>query len=299
LGPRRPHTSPRRRTALVAGLTLVLVLALAGAASADIISPQSGGSPNADKIDSLYKLILVVSIVVFVVVEGTLLYSMVKFKARKGAVAAQIHGNNRLEIAWTIGAAVIVVVLAVITFLKLDGIRNPPNSGPGGLNLANVAQTASSGQRLPPDGKSLNIVVNGQQYVWRYTYPDNDTNALNNPFSYEEMVVPINTTVTLDIVAQDVAHSWWIPELGGKFDAVPGYTNHTWFKIPKPGIYRGQCAELCGRNHANMTARVRAVPVAEYQQWIAQRLKDIQAADADAQQQRLKLESPTAQGATP
>jgi cytochrome c oxidase subunit 2 len=265
-------------------------LALAGVASADLISPQSQGSPNADRIDSLYKLVLAVSIVVFVIVEGTLFYSLFRFKARKGAVAAQIHGNTRLEIGWTVAASVIVVVLAVITFVKLDGIRDPDRSGPNGLDLTNVAQTASEGQRLPPDGKSLNIQVNGQQYVWRYTYPDNDDNTLNNPFSYEEMVVPTNTTVTLEIVAQDVAHSWWIPELGGKFDAVPGYANYTWFKIPKPGVYRGQCAELCGRNHANMTARVRAVSPDEFTRWIEQRRSDIEAANQAAQEAREQRE---------
>ncbi len=80
------------------------------------------------------------------------------------------------------------------------------------------------------------------------------------------MVVPADTTVVLDITADDVNHSWWIPKLGGKFDAIPGYTNHTWFKA-KPGLYRGQCAELCGRNHANMLAQVRVVSPEEYQQW--------------------------------
>ena len=93
-------------------------------------------------------------------------------------------------------------------------------------------------------------------------------------FSYEEMVVPTDTTVTLDINAQDVAHSWWIPKLGGKFDAVPGYTNHTWFKIPGKlagTIFTGQCAELCGRNHANMIAQVRAVTPPEYEAWLDQR----------------------------
>jgi len=88
------------------------------------------------------------------------------------------------------------------------------------------------------------------------------------------MVVPVDTTVTLDIAAQDVAHSWWIPKLGGKFDAISGYTNHTWFKIPAKlagTVFTGQCAELCGRNHANMTARVRAVTPSEYERWLEQR----------------------------
>jgi cytochrome c oxidase subunit 2 len=272
-------------------------LLLAPIASADLISPESGGSPNADDIDWLYKFVLAVAVVVFVGVEGVLLYSVFKFKARKGAVAAQIRGNTRLEIGWTVGAAVILVILATLTFVKLDGIRNPPDSSPNGLQLADTSR------RLPPNGKALNICVNGQQYIWRYTYAADCRQGKNlgAPFSYEEMVVPVDTTVTLDIGAQDVAHSWWIPKLGGKFDAVPGYTNHTWFKVPgkfgtKPGgtVFFGQCAELCGRGHANMTSRVRAVSVQEYQRWIAQRKADIKAAEAAAAAERKKLEGSTA-----
>jgi cytochrome c oxidase subunit 2 len=282
-------------------LTLLAVVAgalvLAPIAGADLLTPESGGSKNADDIDTLYKYVLVVAFIVFVGVEATLIYSLVKFKARKGAVPAQIRGNTRLEIGWTVGAAVILVILATLTFIKLDGIRNPPESSANGLQLADTAR------RLPPSGKSLNICVNGQQYIWRYTYAD-DCKAGKNlgaPFSYEEMVVPVNTTVTLDINAQDVAHSWWIPKLGGKMDAIPGYTNHTWFKVPgkfgeKPGgtVFFGQCAELCGRNHANMTARVRAVSVEEYQKWIAQRKADIKSAEEQGAEQRKKLEGSTA-----
>jgi cytochrome c oxidase subunit II len=183
----------------------------------------------------------------------------------------------------------------VITFSKLGAIRNPPNSGPNGAQLADGVLVASGpSKRLPPNGRSLNIQVNGQQYIWRYTYPDGDTNDLNNAFSYQEMVVPVDTTVTLEIRAQDVAHSWWIPKLGGKFDAIPGYTNYTWFKIPgrlAGKVFTGQCAELCGRNHANMTARVRAVTPQEYEQFITRRKADIKAADAAAAVQRKKLES--------
>ena len=144
-------------------------------------------------------------------------------------------------------------------------------------------------------------MVNGQQYLWRYTYPDGDNNALNNVFNYEEMVVPTNTTVTLDIVSQDVAHSWWIPELGGKMDAIPGYTNHTWFKVTRPGVFKGQCAELCGRNHANMVATVRAVAPAEFDAWLAQQKRDIEAARRDqavgAAQQKKESESSSEESA--
>lgn len=280
-----------RKTLLLLAAFAIAGLALAPIAGADLLTPESGGSPNADRIDSLYKITLVLAIIVFVGVEGVLAYSLIRFKARKGAVAAQIRGNTRLEIGWTVGAAVILVVLAVVTFAKLGGIRDPENSDPNGYRAASGSGVlyATTDKRLPPNGKSLNIRVNGQQYIWRYTYPDGDANTLNNPFAYEEMVVPTNTTVTLDIEAQDVAHSWWIPALGGKFDAIPGYTNHTWFKIPRPGVYTGQCAELCGRNHANMTARVKAVPPAEFEAFLARRRAEIKAADEAAAASRKKL----------
>jgi cytochrome c oxidase subunit 2 len=105
-------------------------------------------------------------------------------------------------------------------------------------------------------------------------------------FAYEEMVVPVGMTVTLDITADDVAHSWWIPKLGGKMDAVPGYINRTWFKADVPGTWRGQCAELCGRNHANMLARVRAVPFEEYQAWYDAQAAGIKAARIAGAKQR-------------
>jgi cytochrome c oxidase subunit II len=295
---RTPANRRPRRLALAVLLALALLLVFAGTAFAGAIVPESGGSPNADDISTLYKLILAVAVVIFIGVEGALFYSLFKFRARKGAVPAQIRGNTRLEVGWTVGAALVLVILAVFTFAKLGDIRNPPNSGPEGLQLADGVLVAEGpAKRLPPNGKSLNICVNGQQYIWRYTYANDCANApLSSPFSYQEMVVPVDTTVTLDINAQDVAHSWWIPKLGGKFDAVPGYTNHTWFKVPGKlagTVFTGQCAELCGRNHANMTARVRAVRPAEYERWLDQRKADIKAADAAAQEERKKVEQTT------
>jgi cytochrome c oxidase subunit 2 len=255
---------------------------------AGILLPERGGSPNADDIAGLYALILAVAVVVFIGVEGTLLYFMVRFRARKGRVAAQIHGNTRLEIGWTVGAAVILIFLTAVTFLKLPGIKNPAASDidANGNRVASNVFFASTDQPAPPKGASLKIKVDGQQYVWRYTYPDRDKQAL---FAYEEMVVPVGMTVILDISSDDVAHSWWIPKLGGKFDALPGYVNHTWFKIPKAGVYAGQCAELCGRNHANMYARVRAVPFPEYEQWADQAAKDIQTARDEGARGRKEL----------
>ena len=264
----RPAATIRRRRVLALALfaSLVAVLASATVASADLLSPESGGSPNADRIDTLYWLVFAVALVVFIGVEGLLFYSLFKFRARKGAVAAQIRGNTRLEIGWTVGAAVILVALGVFTFVKLPSIRNPDSSS-GGYQGGYV-QIADSVRRLPAHGKHLNICVTGQQYIWRFTYaPDcAGGNNFKYAFAYTTMYVPVDTTVTLDIFGQDVAHSWWIPKLGG------------------------QCAELCGRNHANMIANVVALTPQHFENWLAQRKADLKAADDAAAVQRKQLE---------
>ncbi len=262
-------------------------------------TPKSGGSPNADEINSLYKITLVIALIIFFAVEGALGYALWKFRARKGAVPHHTHGNTRLEVGWTVAAAVILVGLAVVTFTKLSAIQDPSNSGPSGYQLAESGAEggvlyASAERKLPPNGKSLNITVIGKQFIWQYVYPGaNERDGLGAPYSYEEMVVPTETTVTLDIVSQDVVHSWWIPELGGKFQAVPGYHNYTWFKIPKPGLYRGQCAALCGRGHARMIATVKAVPPAQFEAWLAYQKQELKEANAEAAVERAKLNAQT------
>ncbi len=266
----------------------IVALVLAPDALANFITLKAGGSPNANAISSLYKVILYIAAVVFVLVEGALAYSVLKFRSKKNKVAAQIHGNTRLEIGWTVGAALILVVLTVITFIKLPSIINPPNSDATGL-----AQYASVTEPAPPNGKSLTICVQGRQYIWRYVYGNgclNQTYSLKLPYSYQEMVVPSNTTVILDIQSTDVIHSWWVPSLGGKVDAVPGYTTYTWFKVPSPNhLYHGQCAQLCGRQHAFMTALVKVVTPAEYQTWLTQQEQAIQAANVQVTQLRQQL----------
>jgi cytochrome c oxidase subunit II len=294
----RPAPSIRRRRTFGLALlvSFVAVLAFASVGWANTFSPESGGSPNADKIETLWWLIFAVALVVFIGVEGLLFYSLFKFRARKGAVPAQIRGNTKLEIGWTVGAAVILVVLGIFTFVLLPGIRNPPNSSAAGYKGGYV-QIADSTRRLPPNGKSLNICVTGQQYIWRFTYAENcSQNDFKSVFAYTTMYVPVDTTVTLDIYGQDVAHSWWIPKLGGKFDAIPGYVNHTWFKIPGKlanHAFTGQCAELCGRNHANMVAKVVALTPTQFEAWLNRQKNNIKAADIAAAAQRKALEKTT------
>src|SRR5205085_6152917 len=135
------------------------------------------------------------------------------------------HGNTRLEIGWTVAAALILVALTAVTFIKLPSIINPPNSTARGSFLS-----ASVTEPTPPNGKKLTICVTGRQYIWRYTYGNScSSNSFSAklPYSYQHMYVPAQTTVILDIQSSDVIHSWWIPKLGGKVDAVPGYTTYT------------------------------------------------------------------------
>jgi cytochrome c oxidase subunit 2 len=278
----------RRVLALAVALALIGSLVLAPSAFAGFITPKSGGSPNANQIASLYKIILYIAAVVFVVVEGALVYSVYKFRAKKNAVAAQIHGNTRLEIGWTIAAALILVVLTVVTFVKLPSIINPPNSSPNGFLTASV--TAPN----PPNGKKLTVCVQGRQFIWRFTYGAQCVNnAFNDklPYSYQEMVVPVHTTVVLVIQSTDVIHSWWVPSLGGKIDAVPGYTTYTWFKALHTGTFHGQCAQLCGRQHAAMTALVHVIPADQYQNWLDTQRNQINAANNQVSQLRQQLQA--------
>jgi len=306
----RRHPAPAsllhilRRRMLKVLLTRGLTAALAGlalapaAANAGFFFPEKGGSENADKIWTLYLLIFILAWIVFIGVAGALVWALFKFRARKGMVAAQIHGNTRLEVGWTVGAFVILVFITVFTFITLPGIKNPAasdideNGNP--VTATNVLYAATD-QPPPPKGSaSLNIRVDGQQYVWRYQYPRSEKEV----FSYVDMVVPVGMTVTLDITADDVVHSWWIPKLGGKMDAVPGYTNKTWFKIPESQIpegsdqvvYDGQCAELCGRNHANMLGRVIGMRYPDYKAWVDRKATEIKSAREQAAKTREEID---------
>jgi cytochrome c oxidase subunit 2 len=271
----------RRRTLGILSATLassaLVSLLVAPSALANFITPKTGGSKNADEIHSLYVIVLYIAAIVFVLVEGALAYSVFKFRAKKNRVASQIHGNTRLEISWTIAAALILVVLTVVTFVKLGSIINPPNSTAPFLESSLTEPT-------PPNGKRLIICVQGRQYIWRYVYGsacESNPFAAKLPYSYQEMYVPAGTTVVLSITAIDVIHSWWVPSLGGKVDAVPGYTTYTWFRIPKAGgLYHGQCAQLCGRQHAFMTALVKVLPPSQYQSWLTQQEQKIQTANS-------------------
>jgi cytochrome c oxidase subunit II len=266
------------------GVFLLASLVIAPDALANFLTMKAGGSPNANQIDSLWKILLYMAAFVFVIVEGALVYSLYRFRAKRGAVAAQIHCNTRLEIGWTVAAALLLVVLTVVTFVKLPSIINPPNSDADGLVLS-----ASVTQPTPPNGKKLTVCIQGRQFIWRYVYGDgclNDAFTNKLPYSYTTMEVPEHTTVVLKIQSNDVIHSWWVPSLGGKVDAVPGYTTYTWFKALHTGNFRGQCAQLCGTNHAAMIAYVKVVTPAQYAAWVKTQEQEITTANSQVSQLR-------------
>jgi len=276
----------RLRLILLAVIAALLVVA--PEASADLISPESGPSQNANDIDTLYKITLYIGLVIFLLVETTLIYSLIKFRARRGGPeAAQIRGNTPLEISWTIGAALILVMLATVTFIYLPGIKDPPASKASAIETAEGSDYATINQKEPPGGNALHISVNSQQYIWRYDYDD----SKDQLFSFHTLYVPVNTTVTLTIYSSDVAHSWWVPKLGGKADAIPGHTNETWFRADEEGTYDGACAELCGEGHADMRTRVVVLPADEYEAWAEQQTADIKAAQQGLAEQRKEREA--------
>lgn len=262
-----------RSLGLIGPVALGSYLMLAQSASARCCTLKSGATPNATSIATLYDILLGLSIIVFLGVMGFLLYSVWKFRAHKNPVALQIHGNTRLELGLTLTAAMILVIIATVTFIKLPSIVNPPNSNASASSVLSASLTAPN----PPNGQTLTVCVTGRQFIWRYTYgADCNKRGWENrlPYSYQEMVVPAGVTVSLLIQSSDVIHAWWIPALGGKVDAVPGFTTYTWFKaLHANELYHGQCAQLCGRQHAYMTALVKVVTPQQYTAWISQQTK--------------------------
>jgi cytochrome c oxidase subunit 2 len=238
-----------RRTAIATLVTSVVALvatsiALAGNAG---FGPPPAHSPNAHRIVQSYIFVSIFAGAIFVLVEGALIAFIIKYRRGKRprtADGAQIHGATRLEIIWTVVPVLILAAIASFIFYKLPGIANAPKA-------AAADQTT--------------ITVEGHQFYWRFVYPNGAT-------SFNTMVAPANQVVNEHIVGLpwDVNHSWWVPELGGKFDAIPGKVNKTWFQAP-PGNYLARCAELCGIQHAFMYANVHVVPRANYDKFIAER----------------------------
>ncbi len=235
----------RRRAGVlvfVALLGLVLAhVALAGDPAG--LSPRGPDSPQAAKIEDIYWLLLGITGAIFVLVEGALLIFVIRFRNRgrsRALEGPQIHGATRLELIWTAIPVVILAAIVAFVLVKLPGI-----------NSTGSARAA---------GQELTVKVEGRQFYWNFIYP-------NGVIQVERMRVPAQRDIKLVINSEDVDHSWWIPALQGKFDAIPGKTNHLTFKANRTGTFKGQCGEFCGYDHAHMFADVQALPSSDFQSW--------------------------------
>jgi cytochrome c oxidase subunit II len=266
----------------------VIGLALASSALAGAFSPESGPTQNAEDTSTLYKIVFVTGLAVIALVWGILFWCLYRYRARRGVAAVQVRGNSAIELTWTVGAVVLVTAIAIVGLIFLDDIKNPVSSGPAALAEVR-GQNATINQPPVPGGDELKVKVTGRQYLWSFQYP-------NGAVSFHDLVVPRDRTVTLEVTTNDVAHSWWIPKMGGKVDALPQLPNETWFKATKTGEFRGQCAELCGANHAAMTARVIVIEPARYDAWVVTQKKLIDLARKAAQRDKAKFAATTEAG---
>ncbi|HJV30469.1 MAG TPA: cytochrome c oxidase subunit II [Gaiellaceae bacterium] len=235
-----------RRLASIAGVVLG-ALAFAAPALADNagLTPVDPKSPNAEAINDTYYLLLGITGIVFFAVEIALVVFLLRYRRRGRPVDAegpQIHGNTRLEVMWTVVPVLLVAIVVGFVFYKLPEVTD-------------VTRAANA----PADEPNLVIDVEGRRFHWEFRYPD-------GRITYDTMVVPVDRTVELNVTAPDfdVIHSWWIPALGGKIDAIPGKLNHTWFRAEEAGEYEGSCTEFCGLQHAEMRMIVRAIAADGY-----------------------------------
>ena len=230
---------PRRRAPAARWFALAaLVLVAAGCV------PQSV-TEEGRAVYGLYNLFLYIAAVVFVVVSGLVIWSVVRYRRRDDELPKQTHGNNRLELLWTAIPAVIVLVLFAFTLRAQDKVLD------------------QSGQ---PDVK---VTVTAFQWSWRFSYEGAGAEVVGSPEHVPELVVPVGQRVRVKLVSADVVHSFYVPQTLFKRQAIPGVTNEFDLTFDKTGLFHGQCTQFCGLQHTDMVFRVRVVSQGEYQSWLA------------------------------
>jgi cytochrome c oxidase subunit 2 len=210
--------------------------------------PLDPRGPLAESIAFVYWILFGCAVVVLAIVVGALTYSGIKFRDRPGRVPQQIHGQNQLELIWTVVPTLMVISFTVLSWNRLNFINDV---------TSNVAMT---------------VKVEGRQWSWTFTYPDQQMFKLKDGTTLslgEQIDIPVGQKIKLELTAKDVIHSFWVPNLGGKKDAVPGHITTMWIQADQPGTYKGQCFEFCGDGHADMLITVVAHPQNEYATWAA------------------------------
>jgi len=264
-------------------MTAAAAMWSAPAAAAWTMNLRQGVTELSREIYDLHMLILWICVAIAVAVFGVMIYSIATFRKSKGAVSASFDHNTKAEIIWTVIPVAILVAMAV----------------PAARTLVKIDDTS---------GAELTVKATGYQWKWQYDYVDdgvsffstlsqasNEARQLDSGIDVNKvehylldvdnpLVVPVDTKVRMLVTAADVIHNWWVPDFGMKKDAIPGFINELWFKADKVGTYRGQCAELCGRDHGFMPIVVRVVEQAEYDSWLESQKAARQAAAAPAAQ---------------
>ena len=245
--------SVRMRVALGVITALVIALVSSAPALAEGPWPNDPQGPIARTIAELYWIMFVAAVVVLAIVDGALIYAGIKFRERPGHIAQQFHGHNMLELTWTIIPTIMVVSFSVLSWQKLDFINNTRGGDVG-----------------------MVIQAEGAQWAWTFSYPQEDRFKLLEGYlkTGEELHIPVGMKVRIELSAKDVIHSFWVPSLGGKKDAVPGRATELWIQADKPGTYKGQCLEFCGDGHADMLITLVAHTPSDYAAWIPQAVKE-------------------------
>jgi len=210
----------------------------------NIGSPQdwlNPAGPVASDQKDLFLFTLYICLAIFIIVGGFMLYSIIKFKAAPGdnEIPEQEHGSVKLEIGLMVVSTIVLAIIAIPNVKLLYKLAEPPRGS-----------------------NPLQINVIGHQYWWEFEIPEYDVITAN------ELTIPTNRAIEFNVSSVDVIHSFWVPRLGGKVDAVPGHDNYLWFQADEEGLYFGQCAELCGSSHAKMKFQVYAVENEEFLKWV-------------------------------
>ncbi len=265
---------------VVAPVSAMLTMFFSASAAAEYeLNMTQGVTPISRELYDLHMTVFWICVVIGILVFGAMAWSILNHRKSKGAVAADFHESTTVEILWTLIPLAVLIAVAV------------PATG----TLLDLEDTSKA---------DVNIQVNGIQWKWKYKYLDEDIefvsalsetsrNAVKDPTGVENylldvdnpIVVPINKKIRFLFTSDDVIHAWWVPELAVKQDAVPGFINDSWALIEKPGVYRGQCAELCGKDHGFMPIVVNAVSEDDYQKWVLAKKDEAAAVAASSSQE--------------
>lgn len=257
---------------LVTSLLLWSMPVLAGEPLPWQLGLQEAASPSAEKLNAFHDLLLYIITAIAVFVLLLLIYVMIRFNKRANPKPQQFSHNVLIEVIWTVIPVIILIVIAVPSFRLLyflDRTEEP----------------------------EMTLKVTGYQWYWGYEYPDHEgINFLSYMIPDDEIdtskgqvrllstdnavVLPVDTNIQILVSAADVLHAWAVPALGIKIDAVPGRWNETWVKINKPGVYYGQCSELCGKDHSYMPVEIRAISKEDFEKWVKRAKQEFSALDA-------------------